>query len=226
MAKILKRTGADYFINDTGQTVPGNGQLTIDPSDYMLYARSSDVITAISSGDLVYNDGNSDLGIADATAHLQGSSSKSVEVDNITPFASKKIWIGGVLKNLFKRVHGVKSASINASAEGDIDFTIPYPHAKFTGAEMFGTELGDTVKFYVLDTANNDISGLDVGTYGANVPLNQFGFDVEMPPERYANTSDYDADLYQNMVIRCKYTNNGASAKVISMNVWLHEVKA
>ena len=73
MAKILKRTGAAYTINDTGETVPADGQLTIDPAKYDLYSRSDDVIAAIAAGDLVYNDGNSDLTVAQATNHIQGS---------------------------------------------------------------------------------------------------------------------------------------------------------
>lgn len=221
MSKILKRTGAAYVINDTGQTVPANGQLEIDPSNYLLYARSDDTIAALASGDLVYNDGSNDLSLAEATAHIQGSAAKNVEVDNITPFAAKKIMVNGVLKSLFKRVHGVKSASIPAGQSANIDLIIPYAHAKFTGAEIFGSEHQDTLDFFILDDANNTYSGAP----GSNYQLNQFGFDVEMPGAPYKNTSDYDADLYAGMVIRCSYKNNGASPKVVSMNVWLHEVK-
>lgn len=72
MSKILKRTGTDFFISDTGETVPGDGQLIIDPQKYQLYSRSDATITAIASGDLVYNDGSSDLGLSDAIDHLKG----------------------------------------------------------------------------------------------------------------------------------------------------------
>lgn len=75
MSKILKRNqGTDFLINDTGQNVPATSQVVIDPSDYALYARSSDTITALSSGDLVYNDGAQDiLDVASATLALQGN---------------------------------------------------------------------------------------------------------------------------------------------------------
>lgn len=147
-----------------------------------------------------------------------------VEVDSAAPFAAKTIRINGVIKKLFKRVHGA-NATIDAGQTSSIDFVVPYAWAKFTGAEINGCSLKDTLDFTVHDTTNNDISGLDPQVYGANVLLNQFGFDVEMPEGPYQNTSDYDADLYQNMIIRCTYTNNSQSSKYISLNFWLHEVK-
>ena len=220
MSKILKRTGADYFITDTGETVPSNSQLVIDPAKYSLYARSDDTISAISSGDLVYNDGSSDLSLADATLHLQGSNPKTIDIEKSPPFASKKIIVNGVEKSLFKRVHGV-SASVDAGQTVDIDFTSPYAQAKFTGAEIFGTDLGDELDFTVHDDVNNTYSGAP----GSYYELNKFGYSVQMPPDRYKNTSNYDADVFQNMIIRCSYTNNTGSTKTIGMNVWLHEVK-
>lgn len=177
---------------------------------------------ALSTGDKTILDG---VVAAHTGVPLPGDPSH-VEVEAVPPFSAKKIRVNGVLKSLFKRVHGVKSSSISAGGEVDIDLVVPYAHAKFTGAEIFGTELGDTLKFYVLDDATNTYSGAPTTSPGyPNYILNQFGFDVEMPVDRYKNTSEYDADLYQNMVVRCKYKNNGANAKTISMNVWLNEVK-
>lgn len=226
MSKILKNnTASPVFINDTGQTVPASGQLEIDPAYFELYSRSEDVLSLLGDETFTMNDGTNDLVLGDAVNLLRGFYSKEVAVGEQTPFAAKKIKVGGVLKSLYKRVHGV-GATVPSGQTVSIDFVIPYPHAKFTGAEIFGCEIGDTLDFTVHDTPTNAISGLPVGTYGANVMLNQFGFDVEMPPERYKNTSDYDADLYQGMVIRCSYTNNGQNSKHIGMNAWLHEVKS
>lgn len=134
----------------------------------------------------------------------------------IKPFASKKIESG----SLFKRVHGVSSQSIPAGQTANVDFVIPYPTAKFSGAEIFGTSLGDSVNFKVLDDGNGTFSGTP------NAPLNQFGFGVKMKDGDYKNTSEYDADMYAGMILRCEYTNNSANAKVIYMNLELHEVKA
>lgn len=152
---------------------------------------------------------------------------KDIDGDGLqknAPFAAKVLIVNGVVKKLYKRVHGITQL-VPTGQTVNIDLVVPYAWCKFTGAEIFNTEFKDSVNFSVHDTANNDISGLDAGTYGANFMLNQFGFNVIMPESEYRNTSDYDADLYQNMIIRCSYTNNGQSDKTIGMNVWLHEVK-
>jgi hypothetical protein len=176
---------------------------------------------ALSTGDKTTLDG---VVSAHTGVPLAGEASK-VEVDSSPPFASKKIIVNGVEKSLFKRVHGV-SASIGSSTTVDIDFTVPYPVAKFTGAEIFNTDNGDTLDFTVHDDASNTYSGAPTSSPGyPNYLLNQFGFDVCMPSDRYKNTSNYDADLYQNMIVRCSYTNNTGSTKTVCMNVWLHEVK-
>ena len=144
-----------------------------------------------------------------------------VEVTVQPPFASKKI--NG--KSIFKRVHGV-SQSIDDGQTVNVDFTVPYPTVKFTGAEMFNTDFGDVVDFTVHDDASNTYSGAPTTSPGyPNYKLNQFGYSVQMPNERYKNTSNYDADLYFGMIIRCAYTNNSGATKTIRMNVWLHEVK-
>ena len=145
----------------------------------------------------------------------------------VSPFMSKQITVNGEVKSLFKRVHGQKK-EIAAGATENIDLFVPYPQVKFTGATIINTDYGDTVDFTVHDTANNTISGLDVGTYGANVELNKFGDTVYMKKDYYENTSNYDADLFGHdggMIIRCSYTNNTTNTKTIYMNVELHEVK-
>jgi len=91
--KKLKRTGAAFFITDTGETVPENGELIIDAAKYSLYSRSNDVIAAIASGDLVYNDGSNDLSLADATMHLQGAFPKEIDLTTKTPAGLNKVAI-------------------------------------------------------------------------------------------------------------------------------------
>lgn len=138
------------------------------------------------------------------------------------PFASKATPEGV----LYKRVEGVMSGDIQPGATENIDLVVSVPKVKFTGAEMFNVEFGDAVDFTVHDTAENTFSQLDVVTYGANFELNKFGYQVVMPPGgKYHNTSQYDASLYQGMIVRCRYTNNGAVAKKVSMNVQFHEVR-
>lgn len=149
---------------------------------------------------------------------------QAVDVQSSIPFAAKKILVGGEIKSIFKRVHGV-SAIIAAGSTVDIDFVVPHPTVKFTGAEVINTHIGDRLDFTVHDNATNTYSGAPVETYGANLQLNQFGFGVYLPDGFYQNTSNYDADLYLGMIIRCSYTNNTGSSKTVYMNPWLHEVK-
>ena len=91
MKKLKNSSLSNYFINDTGQTVPAEGELIIDPADYALYARSNDVILAIANSNLVYNDGEADLTLAEATAHLQGSFPKTIKLPSETPLGVPKV---------------------------------------------------------------------------------------------------------------------------------------
>lgn len=219
MSVIAKNTtGSDITIG--GVTVSANSNYTLQAADFPIWASSDTLVTKIGDGSIVINDGVSDLGASDGLSLVKGFFPSKIGVNEEPPFAAKKIVVNGVEKNLFKRVHGV-SANIGANSTGNIDLIVSYAHAKFTGAEIFGTNLGDDLNFYVLDDANNTYSGAP----GSNYQLNQFGFNVKMPPDRYKNTSDYDADVYTGMVIRCEFTNNTGSAKDVHMNVWLHEVK-
>lgn len=62
MAKILKNTTVSPLgVSDLGITIPANSSYTVQVPDYLLLADSSDVITPITSGDIVVNDGSQDL---------------------------------------------------------------------------------------------------------------------------------------------------------------------
>ena len=128
------------------------------------------------------------------------------------PFASKIIGT----KKLFKRVHGIQ-ATLTASSNTDVIFVIPYAWAKITGLEVIGGETLDHINLFILDTSS--------GTYSTypNAPLNQFGFNVNSAKDYYNHSSEYDADLYQNMQIKVSYTS--ISAKTVGINFILNEVK-
>lgn len=201
-----------------GMSINGGATYTISNNELKAFQDDADLINALtlqtptaSIDDLI--------GIEAVNFLLAG-----LPVDIIkAAFDNKKLSTG---ESLFKRVHGLSSSVIPAGIAGDLVFTVPYPKCKFSGAEIINVEIGDTLNFLILDTDTNTYSGLDVGTYGANVQLNQFGFDVRMPDGSYSNTSNYDADLFQGMKLKCVYTNNSQDGKVIHMNAELHEVKA
>lgn len=146
---------------------------------------------------------------------------KVVGVKESPAFASKYLEGG---RSLFKRVHGVET-TIPANSTGYLELAIPYAEVKFTGAAIFGSDLGDLLDFFVLDTDENTYSQVPL-EYGANYLLNQFGFDVRLPQDRYENTSNYDASLYYSMILCCAYKNNTDTEKTIYMNAELHEVRA
>lgn len=73
MSKILKNTtGSNISIIDTGITILANGQYTIPPQDYLLWAASNNIITRIGSGSIIVNDGSVDLSISDGTDLIKG----------------------------------------------------------------------------------------------------------------------------------------------------------
>lgn len=138
-------------------------------------------------------------------------------------FASKTTLVNGIEKDLFKRIHGA-SFTVANNQSNTCDFVVPYPHVKIEGIEVLNANMADDLSFYVLDATGNPYSGLDVGTYGDNVQLNQFAFNVHPRTEYYMHESQYDADLYLGMIIRISYNNNG-TGKTIYMNFILNEVK-
>jgi hypothetical protein len=65
MSKILKNnTASPVVIDDVGQTIPASGQLTVEPTDYLLYAASADLATLINASTVTVNDGVDDLSVA------------------------------------------------------------------------------------------------------------------------------------------------------------------
>ena len=73
MSKILQNTTASpVVLTDVGATVPASGTYLIDPSQYSLFAASSNTIAQIGSGVLTVNDGSSTLSIAAGSSLIQG----------------------------------------------------------------------------------------------------------------------------------------------------------
>lgn len=74
MSKILKNQGGSPLsITDTGITLPASpGTYVIPPQDYLLWAASSDIITAVGAATVIVNDGSTDLSVSDATDLIKG----------------------------------------------------------------------------------------------------------------------------------------------------------
>lgn len=91
MIKILiNATASDIVLKDVGQTVPASGQLTIDPSDFDKYQRSSNVVTQISNGNLIVNDGVKNLSIKLGLALILDSDQRSKNVVRVSKSSSEQ----------------------------------------------------------------------------------------------------------------------------------------
>lgn len=86
MSKIIKNTtGSVIAINDTGISVPANSQYTVPATDYNVWAESANVLSYLTSGDLVVNDGSNDLSVSDGLNLLRGFFPKDIKVNNNVP---------------------------------------------------------------------------------------------------------------------------------------------
>lgn len=83
MSKILRNdTVSAIVINDTGITInPGvPNQYTIPSNDYLLWAASDNIITEVGAGNIVVNDGSTDLAISDGIDLIKGLFPKKMGV--------------------------------------------------------------------------------------------------------------------------------------------------
>jgi len=68
------QTGSDIDLDRLGLRVPASGQLTLtDSASYTECTEDASLETAVTSGDIVINDGNSDLSTAEALGYLASS---------------------------------------------------------------------------------------------------------------------------------------------------------
>lgn len=134
MSKILKNnTASPVNITDVGQIVPASGQLTIQPTDYLLYADSDNTLTFIGDSTLTVNDGSVDLGIADGAKLIQGIFPNPVGIaagDDGTPIGhvgdSLKV-TGEVRPSSFDTSGGVVVGTVESSIvlpSGTLGFSI------------------------------------------------------------------------------------------------------
>ena len=211
-----------YLYNNTGseqvyiaKSISASSYYQIPANLEIPFSMESSLMVAIAAGDTIVSKTDDSTGhipnVNEAIDYLKGNIAK--EVLSTTPPFTNKTTIDG--KNLYARTTG-KSFTLTAGAN-TLDFDIPYAHVKITGMEIIGSEVGDTLDFFVLDD--------DSGTYSTvpNYVLNQFGYDVAVPDGFYKRESNYDADLYYNMCISITYYST--SAKTVYINYVLHEVK-
>lgn len=98
--RILKNnTASPVVINDTGDTIPASGQLTINPLDYGKYEGSSDVLGPLTDqsqsptvSTLTANDGTFDLGLSEGVRLIQGGFSRPI-ADGSDPTIKANVYL-------------------------------------------------------------------------------------------------------------------------------------
>lgn len=139
-----------------------------------------------------------------------------VAVSSKQAFASKVLPDG---RKIFARERGIEPETVAPGAIGSLVLEIPYAAAKITDATIIGCRLGDTVNLKILDTPGGLITTIPL------YPINQFGYDVNMPDGLFFKKYDYDADLFAGLHVAVEYKNNGDDPVTIYVNLGLHEVK-
>lgn len=139
-------------------------------------------------------------------------------------FAEKTLSNG---KKLFRRAWGIKSTLLS-SADTTIEFTIPYAWCKITTMEIVGLSKMMSVDLTVHADVNGSFkTSIDGSVIPTGVPkykLNQFGFNVNASKDFYKDHSEYDADLFQGMIIRVVIKDGDSTTPTIGINLTLHEV--
>ena len=83
MNKILKNTtNFSVFVGDTGISIPANSSYDITESELLLWVSSSDILSLISNGTIVVNNGSSDLSSNDGIRFLQYPDRLTVKVND------------------------------------------------------------------------------------------------------------------------------------------------
>jgi len=131
-------------------------------------------------------------------------------------FASKRTKEGF---NLFKRVHGLPCKEIAMGEVVTFDLEVPYEWTKMQAIELIGAKECITVSLSVLDNQYGTFSTIPY------MNLNQFGYDVNVSPDFYRFSSNYDANVYKTMIIRVEVTNSSSVISTIGVNVELNEVQ-
>lgn len=147
MAKILKNTTAsDIDLDILGRRVPASGQLDLDTSDFARLASDASITeltTLINSGDIVVNDGVSDLSIADALAYIEyPDNAANIRFDN-----SSNGFTSDDVQTAIEEVGGARIQSPQFQFIGQMNFD-QYLYSYVHSASLFNRRSGDASNGY------------------------------------------------------------------------------
>lgn len=178
-------------------------------------------IFASEAGVFVWNisllkDGGAD--VLDFEANFKSNANKQQimvsQVLSLPAFGAKTIVAAGVVKKLFARYIGIQQAL--TTGVNEIIYTATFPWSKMIGIEVVNSEALDAADLKVYDTPSGIYSGVP------DKLLNQFSFSNNIPKDYYVRMAQFDADLYQGMVLKVTYTSVGN--KTVGINLILNEV--
>lgn len=212
--KLKNTTGSDITL--LGQLIEASGEYSLQLGEAERYSADNATLSAIGAGSIVVNDGTSDLSITLGIDLLKGLAPVKTSVQSIPSFGAKTFLYNGAVKKLYARNHGIQQAL--SAGSNTISYTISYPWVKMIGVEVVNAEALDYVDLKVKDTAQGTYSGTP------NSVLNQFAYSHNIPKDYYIRLSQFDADIYQGMVV--EVTFNSVSAKTVGVNFIMNEVKS
>jgi hypothetical protein len=135
------------------------------------------------------------------------------------PFASKTLPSGEILK---RRPRGMTfelaAATIGGPETTIAQMTVPYTKAKINMVEMLWAPEGVSAIMRVKDNAAGTFSTVP------NAVLDTFGQDVNLAEGYWKGRSEYDAEVYQSMVLEFEFKNRSMVTKTVGINVVFHEV--
>lgn len=204
MSKILKNTtNAIVSIADTGVSVPASpGTYTIPAQDYLLWAASDNIITAIGDGTIVANDGTSDLGISDAIDLIKGYLPKKMGVlagDDLTQIGH----VGDALKT---------TTVITSIPEVEIknDSGNPIPISGNISATLKFSDIQRNAEFTIASKVETDVAGVTYTvTSGKTFYLTQFAVASDSPSPVAMRLRVYNGATLVN-TIKINIASNGA----------------
>ena len=229
----------DLYVKNNTETVKQWAGQYINPAQYYMieeielktWQNSSPVLVSVANGELIMardNSGSADIiDPVEAVKFLHQDETATVNIAEAPPslaFSTNVLHDG---RKLYRRKHGI-SKLCPANSETNIDMLVPYASCKIDEVEIIGCESTDVVDFLVLDTEDGLIQqsmGVPADYVTPYLPLNQFGFDVNIADMYYSDSSNYEADLIGGLTVRMVYKNRTAEDKTIGANFVLHEAK-
>jgi hypothetical protein len=197
-----------------GMMIEPNAYYELQTLELSKWQNNSKVLTDIASGDLVVNNGTSDItDVALAINFLKGIDSAPKDINGspivrLSPFNDA----GGF------RFRGASfSDSIVLNQTKDIDYLLAQDRY-INGGRLLIDNIGlnDKITFQVVDKDN-------VLGYGTNVILDEFIKDYFIPTSGNLEVRlDYPAKILAGLYLRLKYTCTHVSGATIKCNLYLH----